>query len=72
MTALTTPVGSAAQHTPGQICDNPAADDLQCQLHWAEHHANDYTIAEHNRTWFATEALRIRAAIAKAQKGGAS
>lgn len=29
------------------------------QLHWARTHANDPTIAEHNRRWFASEVVRL-------------
>jgi hypothetical protein len=39
---------------------------LQEQLRWAEHHANDMTIAEHNRQWFSSEVVKLRAVIAKA------
>ena len=55
----------ATQHTPGQVADFPADDDLAGQLYWADKHANDLTIAEHNRRHFAAEAVRLRAAIAK-------
>lgn len=55
------------QHIKGVTCDFPADDDLECQLHWAEHHANDLTIAEHNRRYFVAEVERIRAAIAAAK-----
>ena len=30
------------------------------QLYWAERHAADYTMAEHNRKWFEAEAKRMR------------
>lgn len=56
------------RHTHGAVCDFPADDDMECQLHWAEHHANDLTIAEHNRRYFAAEVERIRAA--QAAQGG--
>lgn len=56
----------SAQHTPGPVADFPAADDLAGQLYWAERHAADLTIAEHNRKHFAREVIRLRAAIAKA------
>lgn len=36
---------------------------LEDALFWAEHHAAS-DIAEHNKKWFAGEAVRIRAAIA--------
>lgn len=55
----------ATQHTPGQVADFPADDDLAGQLHWADKHANDLAMAEHNRRHFAAEAVRLRAAIAK-------
>lgn len=59
----------STQHTPGQVCDYPADDDPACQLHWAEHHANNLGgMAEHNRKHFATEAIRLRAAITKAHE----
>lgn len=35
------------------------------QLYWAERHANDFTIAEHNREWFKKEAIRLREIITK-------
>ena len=54
-----------AKHTPGQVADFPAGDDLAGQLHWADKHANDLAMAEHNRRHFAAEAVRLRAAIAK-------
>ncbi len=54
-------------HTPGQVCDFPAADDLACQLHWAHYHANHLGgMAEHNRKHFAAEAVRLRSLVAKA------
>lgn len=34
---------------------------LSEQLFWAERHAADPTIAEHNRNWFKAEAERMRA-----------
>lgn len=33
------------------------------ELYWAEKHARDLTMAEHNRLWFAKEADRIRSEI---------
>lgn len=38
---------------------------LQEELRWAEQHANNLTIAEHNRKWFSGEVARLRAAVAK-------
>lgn len=70
---------AGAGHSPcdgnaNYICRNHLDDDaviyesfetpLQEQLYWADCHANDLTIAEHNRTWFANEAARIRTALA--------
>lgn len=50
-------------HRPA--ADFPTSDDLEGQLYWADKHANDLTMAEHNRCHFAAEAMRLRAAIAK-------
>jgi hypothetical protein len=34
---------------------------LSEQLYWAERHAADVTMADHNRNWFKAEAKRMRA-----------
>lgn len=49
----------------------PLQEQLQERLFWAEHHAKDLTIAEHNRKWFAVQAVELRAAIAKANESAA-
>ena len=54
-----------AKRTPEQVADFPGDDDLAGQLYWADKHAHDMTMAEHNRRHFAAEAVRLRAAIAK-------
>lgn len=46
-------------------------EQLQEQLFWAEHHAKDLTIAEHNRKWYADRVIELRAAITEA-KGAAA
>lgn len=43
---------------------------LHEQLHWAEQHASDFTMAEHNRKHFELEAVRLRAALARAEVNG--
>lgn len=54
-----------AQHTPGSHYDAMPLELLQEQLQWSERHAADMTIHEHNRKWFAAEAIKLRAAITK-------
>lgn len=44
---------------------SPFATPLHEELHWAEHHANSFTIAEHNRLHFVREAARIKGLLAQ-------
>lgn len=41
-------------------------ENLRAELYWAQRHAADLTMAEHNRKHFEREAERLRAEIAKA------
>lgn len=39
------------------------------ELYWAERHANDFTIAEHNREWFKREAEKLRSEVNASYNG---
>lgn len=47
------------------MSDQKEQQSLEDQLYWAQRHAEDLTMAVHNRHWFAEEAKRLRAEIAK-------